>query len=231
MRPGFGQPERAWYGLLLAVSSFLVTSTGYYLVKPRRWRHYFGMARMLILLGIAALIASPASAALKPDPKPIPRRQPALPPPVFRRVAPPPVIVHPVAVHPTSAERAAATRRAAKARAAKLVRLREAAGKARAVARKKSVEARRRAHPSKEAIARDVIASRPNGKAAVPDTFLPVLLACAIAFLILAASPAAIPLARRFGRARRGVRLPDGGRRQESPPSSLSRFARSFRSQ
>jgi hypothetical protein len=168
----------------------------------RRSRHYFGMVRMLMLLGIAALIASPASASLKPDPKPIPRPQPAPPPPVFHRVAPTPVVVH-----AASAERAAATRRAARAQAAHLARLRAAraqgarAKAARDGAQKKRIETRRGAH-----LRREAIVSRPKTKAAVPNPFLPVLLACAIAFLILAATPAAIPLARRFARARRGVR-------------------------
>jgi len=148
------------------------------------------MVRMLMLLGIAALIASPASASPKPDPKPIPRTQPAPPPPVFQRVAPAPVVVH-----PTSAERAAATRRAARAQAAHLARLRAAraqaarAKAARDAARKKVSETRRRTH-----LRREAIISRPKAKAAVADPFLPVLLGCAIAFLILAASPAsAIP--------------------------------------
>ena len=161
------------------------------LVKLRRWRHHVGMARVLMLLGIAAVIASPASASLKPDPKPISRPQPAPPPPTFQRVAP-----APVAVPPTAAELAVATR-AAKARAARLARLRASRGlvarvkaarakAARDAAPRKSIESSRRSQ-------REAIVSQPKA-AAVPDSLLGVPLGFTIAFLLLAASPAsAIP--------------------------------------
>jgi hypothetical protein len=172
------------------------------------------MARMLMLLGIAAVLASPASAGLNPDPKPIPRPPAAPPPPVFQRVAPAPIVVH-----PTSADRAAANRRTASARAARLAHLRVAraqarAKAARAAAQKNTIVTRRQADPrgTPSGVPHvEAIAYPPKAKAAVSaasDPFLPVLLGFAIAFLILAASPAsAIPWhgAARLLDARRGA--------------------------
>lgn len=172
-------------------------------------RNYFGMKRVLPLLGIAALIASPASAGLKPDPKPFPRPQPAPPPPppprVFQRVTPAPVVVHPTAAERAAAtRREAATRRAVNARAVRLAQQKAArvqaalakaarakaarAKAARNAARTKAMEARRDSH------LREAIASPSKATTAVSDPLLPVLFGFTIGFLILAASPvSAIP--------------------------------------
>ena len=169
------------------------------------------MVRMSILVGIAALIASPAASALAPDPKPQPAPPPPAfqpvapvpPPPVFRPVAPPPVVVGPTSAERVAAARRAATaraaeaRRAAKARAARRARLHAAraqAGRAKAARAKAARDAARKKSVAISAQTRQAIASRPHTTAAGLDPLLAVLFGLSTAFLILAASPvSAIP--------------------------------------
>ena len=167
------------------------------------------MVRMSILVGIAALIASPAASALAPDPKPASPARPASTGVPARGAGSASSGVPAGGARPRCVvqldgrrARAAEARRAAKARAARRARLQAAraqarrakAARAKAARAKAARDAARKKGVAISAQTRQAIASRPHATAAGLDPLLAVLFGLSTAFLILAASPvSAIP--------------------------------------